>query len=270
MMQGFNPLDWAAGPFLTLYVAVALAGLAAVYLRRDHLGRSVEGSGAGLGVLHLAYLAGGAERAGDAALVALLEAGAAVPDAAFKAMRFDPEVAVAPEFQPFRHASPGGVTREEFRRVFAVRWDRLRSDLLARGLVPTEDEVRRFRMGAAAILGVPLLLGVCKAGVGVGRDRPVGILIGLVLATAVLGVAAVWEHPTCNRAGHAVLEAARRAHARAARAPLPDEVALAFALTGSAVLAGRKYRRMVVGKGGNGGDGGCGGDGGGGCGGCSD
>ncbi len=45
---------------------------------------------------HLAYLAGGAERAATTALVALLDAGAVVGDRKTGALHFDPTVRVAP------------------------------------------------------------------------------------------------------------------------------------------------------------------------------
>ena len=106
--------------------------------------------------------------------------------------------------------------------------------------------------------------------VGVSRDRPVGILVMLLVCTAVLGAVVLRKRPHRNLAGAAVLAAARRNHARAARAPLPDEAALAFALTGADVLAGRDYRWALTpgtsstgSSGGDGGGSGCGG-----CGGC--
>ncbi len=150
----------------------------------------------------------------------------------------------------------------------------MHGELAARGLVPSDAAFAAYRARGAALLGIPLVLGVCKVGLGLSRDRPVGILLLLLLVTVIFGALLLAPHPHCNPAGAAVLAAARRDHARAVRAPLPEEMALAFALSGAVVLAGRDYRwALQSSSSSSGGDGGGngGGDGGGdgGCGGCS-
>lgn len=274
-MGGLNPLDWTAGPFLSLYIVLAGGVLLLLQLRRTRLsGQVQDGVAAGLGVLHLAYLSGGAERAAETALVALLEARAAMSDRRRGVLHFDPSVPVATEFRPFRHVDGGEAGRDAFQMQFAPRWRRLHAELAGRGLVPGAAELSRFRWRGGALLGVPLLLGLSKVVVGLSRDRPVGILAILLVLTGVFGAVLLMRRPHRNRAGVAILAAARRDHARAARAPLSDEMALAFALTGAAVLAGRDYGWALAqsgsssgGDSGSSGDGG--GDGGGGCGGCS-
>lgn len=174
--------------------------------------------------------------------MALLEAGAAVPDRRRRVTRFDPSVSVAGEFQPFRHVDGGEADRSRFQAEFATRWQRLHGDLARRGLVPGDAAVMRWRRHGAALLCVPLLLGASKVAVGLSRDRPVGILTVLLILTVVLGTVILAKRPHRNLAGAALLAAARRTHARAARAPLPEETALAFALTDTAVLVGRDYR----------------------------
>ena len=137
---------------------------------------------------------------------------------------------------------------------------------------------------AANVTGV-LLFGLAKVGVGLYRDRPVGLLVALVIGTFVLGALLEARKPLRTSAGDAALNKLRHSHRRAARAPLPSELALAVALTGGAVLAGTAYagygRTIPSGSTGSSGDGGGdsggssgdsgGGDsgrGGGGCGGC--
>ncbi len=277
-MAGLNPLDWTAGPFLSLYLMLACGVLLLLAGWRNRLaGRGsvgpVDARGDGLGALHLAYLSGGTGQAAGVALVALLEAGAATPDRARRIIRFDPSVPVHTEFQPFRYVNGGEADRARFEVEFASRWQRLHDDLARRGLVPGVDQVARWRRQAVLVLCVPLLLGAGKVAVGMSRDRPVGILTLLLILTAVLGAVVLTPRPHRNLAGAAILAAARRAHARAARAPLPEEMALAYALTGSAVLAGREYRWALApnNSSSSGSDGGSsdGGGGDGGCGGCS-
>ena len=280
-MDALNPLDWTAGPFLALYVLLAGGVLLLLLTGRNRLGDSaaldsLDPRVQQLGALHLAYLSGGAECAGSTALVALLEAGAAVPDRKRRLLHFDRSVPVPAEFLAFQHVNLGQSNRNQFQAQFASYWERLHTDLARLGLVPGDAAVARWRWQGAALLCVPLLLGVCKLAVGVSRDRPVGILAMLLIVTVALGAVVLGKRPHRNLAGAAVLAAARRTHARAARAPLPEETALAFALSGIDVLHGRDYRWALAvsasssgGDGTSGGDGGGGGGGGGGCGGCS-
>ena len=61
----WNPFDWTAGPFLTLYLTIA----AIIFLLGFHLRSMIGPAGRTthqLSVLELAYLAGGARRLGDA------------------------------------------------------------------------------------------------------------------------------------------------------------------------------------------------------------
>ena len=277
-MEELNPLNWTAEPFLALYVVLAGSVLSLLSVWRNRLGprpSAIPAHDPGeLGVLHLGYLAGGAARAAGVALVGLLEAGAAVPDRKRGLIQFDPSTPVAAEFLPFRNVSGREADRDRFQAEFAFRWQRVHDELAQCGLVPEAAAVDRWRLQGAALLSAPLLLGACKVAVGLSRDRPVGILVVLLALTAVLGVSILATRPHRNLAGAATLAAAQRTHARAARAPLPDEMALAFALTGTSVLAGRDYRWALTSNGSNAtsdgsssSDGG-GGDGGSGCGGC--
>jgi hypothetical protein len=108
------------------------------------------------------------------------------------------------------------------------------------------------------------------------RHKPVGILIFLIIMTAIIALFQMIP-PRLTRAGQEALAAAKARNARAARAPLENELMLAVALTGLVVLSGTPYGALYAaakasgagsacGGGGDGG-GGCGG-GGGGCGGC--
>ena len=270
-MEALNPFDWTAEPFLTLYAMFAGGVLLLLRAWCTRLKGAVPAAAGGLGVLHLAYLSGGAERAATAALVGLLEAGAAVPDRKRGVLCFDPFIPVATELQPFRHVSGGEAGRTAFQAEFESRWQRLHRELAGRGLVPSEAEAARFRWQGTVLLCAPLLLGAGKVVVGLSRDRPVGILVVLLMLTVLLGFMMLAGRPYRNLAGGAALKAARQHHERAARAPLPEEMALAFALTGGAVLAGRDYRWALASSSSSssGDSGGGDGGGGGGCGGCS-
>jgi uncharacterized protein (TIGR04222 family) len=116
-MEGLNPLDWTAGPFLMLYAGFAGGVLLLLLTRRNRLGAPAPEtvSDRHLDALHLAYLSGGAQRASDAALVGLFEAGAAMPDRKRSMIRFDPSVPVPAALEPFRHVGRGQADRWSFK-----------------------------------------------------------------------------------------------------------------------------------------------------------
>jgi uncharacterized protein (TIGR04222 family) len=265
-----TPLDWAGRPFLELYAIVAGLALLLLWALRFRMGRADGGDdGDGLDVLHVAYLAGGPDRALDTAMVGLFEAGAAMFDRRSGQAVIDRGTAVDPVFAPFRHVEDGKAGRQAFHAQYASRVGRIRSELGQRGLIPTAQDMARFRLIAGLGLCGPVGLGLAKLGIGLSRGRPVGYLIIALTGTVVLGLCMAWTPPSRNRAGQAVLDRWRRDNARAARAPLPEEVPLAFALTGTAVLAGMAYRRFF--HQGGGADSGSSGDSSGssGCGGCN-
>ncbi len=160
-----------------------------------------------------------------------------------------------------------------FRSTFARRSHQLRAELVACGLTPDDQTVTRFWLLGFLRLCLPLALGTAKVITGLSRDRPVGILTALLIATAIAGLIGLGRQPHRSRTGSKAIEAARQANTRAARAPIPDEFALAYALSGAAILSGQEWRWVIKPHGassssGSSGCGSSGGDGGGG-GGCS-
>ena len=125
---------------------------------------------------------------------------------------------------------------------------------------------------------LPLLaliaFGAIKLMVGLSRDRPVGFLVVLLIATAILAVIRWRAIDRCTRAGRAALARVRQEAERIKAAPTRQEMATAVALFGTAVLAGSAFAPLhTLRAGSSAGSGGCGGGGGdggggGGCGGC--
>jgi uncharacterized protein (TIGR04222 family) len=271
-----NPLDWPAEPFLTLFVAVVALAVLIVFAMRQ----AIKAAPASLGYtttdqVELAWLTGGRRRATDTVLVAFLESGSAK----LEGSKF--------EVNPAGGSPPSGFLRfagyvtaarsvADFRRAIQPGLDQVHDRLAARGLVPSRAQLARLDARTMAIFAVPLALGVLKCIVGVNRDRPVGILVVLLIVTFGIALALVRNKPFRTQAGETAGADAQRGMARAARAPEENEVVLAFALSGAAVLAGRPYAPLLrpsagsasgcAGSGCGGGGGGCGGcSGGGGC-----
>lgn len=115
-----------------------------------------------------------------------------------------------------------------------------------------------------------VLLGLMKVVVGAHREKPVGILIGLLVAILIIAFALGERRSLASMAGQKLIADHNIEHSRALRAPRAEEVIDAFAVTGASALAGTGfeiYGRMLTAAD-SGGCGGGGGGGGGGCGGC--
>jgi uncharacterized protein (TIGR04222 family) len=272
-----DPLDWTAERFLALYIVVTLGAFGVSVLLREWIGQNAPGGDPrGLNVLDLAFLAGGPGRTADTVLVLLLDAGIAAVDQTGSQVTIDLSAAPLPMILRWLPAQISGImTRRGFREAIQPQLDSIRDGLARNGFGLTADDRECLVQATMACLAVPILLGVAKVCVGVSRDRPVGILIVLILVTLALGIKILTSPPLRTRAGKAALDDWSDRNARAARAPLQSEMALAFAITGPVVLTGLPYARFFkplgsADGGGCGADGGGGGGGGGsGCGGCS-
>lgn len=272
-----NPLDWPATEFLTLYLCLALGGLVLAFKLCDRLrGAGGEGADDRLGLLETAWLAGGEGRVASTVVAGLIEAEDVrilprQPPARGHAIVAEERSGALPGFLvPFRGLVHGDVAHDVLLRAVRDRLGPLRADLAQRGLVPGVERRAWTILVVPLILGPIVLLGIAKAFVGTARDRPVGLLDVLIVATIVLGLLIVAWLPDRTRAGDTVLDRCRTRFRRAAEAPRAEEVLFAFALGGAAALAGTHldaYGRLLRASGT--GDSGCGGGGGGsGCGGC--
>lgn len=270
-----NPLNWTAGPFLTLYVALAAVAIIACVVLRKRIGGG-RSRPAKLDALELAYLAGGPQRVSDALTVALLTA---------KAGKLSPDgrniellhggVRLPPPVEPFAALlGSGTVTRLELQKRVKDGVERIKAKLQGLGLTPSAEQLSVYRWQTVALMLVPLLLGLNKMFVGFERGKPVGFLIALLVITFFTALTLL-SAPLVTKAGKQALADHQAQNARAARAPRDHELMLAVALSGLVVLSGTAYAEMhkaaqADGTSGSGcgGGGGDGGGGGGGCGGC--
>ena len=267
-----NPFDWTAGPFLALYLFVALTVFLLLFNFRSMIGPAARDSQQ-LSVLELAYLAGDARRLGDAVLFSLTSGnGATIAPKGHKITVTDQTpLATLMGRPPILPVQPN-MTRQQFQTAVKPLVERVQRRLQELGYHPTDDQMASFRMTVLLpFVGLLLAFGLIKVVVGAERHHPVGFLIVLLLLTTFYGFALA-KRPTRTRAGNDVLQTYQASHARAARAPLDHELVLAVALSGAVVLSGTAYASVYAASqtmnSDSGGGGGCGG-GGGGCGGCS-
>ena len=271
----WNPFNWTAEPFLSLYVAIAAIVFAWGFLQRSTIGPPARMTHQ-LDVPELAYLAGGAHRLGDAILLGLASGNGVSIAPAGNKITVTNQTPLAElmggrsgplSFQP-------DMTRQQFQKAVTTIVERVRERLQKLGYVPSDEQMASLRWNVLPFVGLLMLFGIIKVFIGgVERHHPVGILIVLLVLTAVFGFA-VATRPKRTRAGKEALQNYQNLNARASRAPLEHELLLALALSGPIVLSGTAYASVyaasrTMNNGGDGGSGCGGGGGGGGCGGCS-
>jgi len=287
-----------SGPhFLALFALVAVAAwlLGLAMRRRLRAGRVPFRE---LHPYELAYLAGGPRTVVAAVLAALRASGsvAARPGGVLQVVGAPPVMRTPLDDAVLQAVGPGARTRDltAGHPLLRPRLEELRTSLRGEGLLLAPEERRSVRAAALPLLFV-LLLGVARIVAGVQNDRPVGFLIALVVAVAIV-LAFLLHVPEETRSVPGVLAAARARHGALRPESSPDWTAygpsaasLGVALFGIPVLlamdpefaaAAEVQQRLgqpasSTGDGGGGGDvgdsgGGDGGGGGcgGGCGGC--
>lgn len=268
-----NVLDWTAEPFLLLYASLMLAGIAMLFVGRRRMRERIATVGGELSVSETACLAGGPERAVDAAIAELLQRRAIVLEPEGQRLRLTAEPATLPE--PLSVVARRVGLRGNIDAVIkdSLPWlDGPQQSLVRRGLVLAPAEAAKAALQPALPLALVLLLGLAKIAVGLSRDKPIGMLAFLCVITAAIVLVTAFKRPQRTRAGDALLRELQERHARLARAPRDSELALAVALVGTTALAGSAFDAYHQARQGSGsGDGGSSGDGdggGSGCGGC--
>ena len=274
-----GPFDLTGPAFLQLYlillVMTVIAGLVIPYWLKP------EGHDAPLTQTDdLAYLAGGRGRFAEAVTTRLLTSGKIVFDGSKK---FAVAAVGSPANDTERSvlALGGSPNWSAVQRTLAAQAQPVEKRLVGAGLLI--DDALGWQMRFWQTLPYLLLLafGTIKLQIGMARDKPVGFLTALLIATSVFALIRFGALDRRTRGGRRVLAKARATSERVKRAPTNDEAALGVALFGTAILAGSDwapFHRMRVGNGDGGGgcgssDGGSsggdgGGGGGGGCGGC--
>jgi uncharacterized protein (TIGR04222 family) len=286
MAESDNPLDWSGESFLTLFVLLLIGAGAFTLLGRWLIrGTGPAVQGPALSAVETAFLAGGPNRAFATAMLEAMAGGNVTIDAKGVVSVDAPHRVTG----PLARFLTNGATYRDVRRAAEPPLTGLRQTLEQRGLILSKPRAFCAGLIGVILLGPVALLGAEKIHIGLERGRPVGFLIVPVIVAAIAMVIGMRRRPTRSRSGDALLAEMRRKMARLTRAPTEDELPLALALVGTAVLVGTSYAALGApsrqagadggsgcgsnscGGGGGGDSGGGGGDSGGssGCGGCS-
>lgn len=290
-----NPLHWTGGLFLIWFIALMIAAsIAGSWLRQRLRGPQGRGPNPDADRWELAYLSGGSERVADAIVVDLLALDAVSLEYDRKKAREAYEndrVWLRPRLpaEQIQTLSPVlrdalDVVREKqsLARILLALRERHRSleeQVLGKGwLMSPRRQAWAARLSALPLVAVAAL-GLCKIGIGLQLQRPVGFLIALTVLTALMALfraLSTQNRPRTWAGDWELYEAARQRRADG------GDPAATVALAGTAVLFGTAfsdYQQIRTpssfnndggggGGDGGGGDGGGGGGCGGGCGGC--
>jgi uncharacterized protein (TIGR04222 family) len=234
-----NPLDWPAGPFLALFASLSVASIVVTCIVRW---RSRETASPVLmpepSVWELAYLAGGPDRVADAAVTDLLAKQVVAWDAS--SGRLQPTGVNAeldaPSSETLRCLKADSRLKVAFTRIRRAQAP-LREALVRRRLWLDQASARRVAwMSALAPLAV-FSFGAARIYLAIARERPYLCLLVMTTVIGLIGLAYAVSTPGRTRAGDRYLAQAKQRHSVTRRAPQNDELALAVALGGTAVLA---------------------------------
>jgi uncharacterized protein (TIGR04222 family) len=261
--------SWTGSDFLAFYsVLLGFAGLAAwwmpSFLREP--GRRASLSD----VDSIAVLAGGPSGLADSALAELYVHGGLIGGEKGKLAVTRCDAAVSPAAKTLLGAGEQ-LSRADAKKALDRHADMVTARLQRAGLLLRDGEFMRLRWLSVAPFAALFLLGLYRERAGDALGEPTGYLVFLLIVTFALAWIRFVTVDPRTQAGIDAVQGLREENGRFARAPLPEEAAMAVALFGTTVLIGTPWepvhamRKPEGDGGGGGGDGG--GDGGSGCGG---
>ncbi|OBV11716.1 TIGR04222 domain-containing membrane protein [Erythrobacter dokdonensis] len=270
-MQLFS--SWTGGDFLLFYTLLLGFAMLASWWMPMQLrpsGRTAES----LEAEDLALLSGGRARFADSLMADLFVRGGLAEAGRGKLAVVQSSLPASPAGKALLRVS-GPISPVEARSLLASQADRVAARLERHGLLLRYEEMLRLRMLCIAPFVFLLVVGLYRQRAGSMLGEPTGALVGLMVVTVLAAVIRLAKFDRRTEGGIATLHNMQDKFARLRLAPEPQEVPLAVALFGTAVLLGTPWEPVHAmlhkNKDGDGGDSsdsdggsGCGG----GCGGC--
>ncbi|HKY90904.1 MAG TPA: TIGR04222 domain-containing membrane protein [Nevskiaceae bacterium] len=237
-----NPLDWDGPTFLKLFLALAAAAVAFGLVARRVMRRTERYAGPTLTPSELAYLEGGPARVFDAAVMDLMARRVVRWDGSGDGLVVDN--ASAPLPMPLdslvrRIRDTPKIT--DLLKGMPELTAPIRDRLVERQLLFADSLLSRDTLLPMVPIALVELLGAAKVAVGVSRDRPVAFLVILMIVLAVIALVLLAKRPRRTTGADTVIKATKTQYAAAMRAPRTQDMAIAVALGGTAVLAGTAY-----------------------------
>ncbi len=233
-----NPLDWPALPFLALYAGLIVVAIVLSQTWRRVLRENGASSTPPREPLEIAYLAGGAERATDAAVVEAVRRGVLTIDQAQNKLIVTGDIAALPV--PIdavaRLVAVDGLPANLGQRARPI-FDELARTLTRRGLLLDDAAAWRVRWQSAAIAAAVLAFGIVRIGIGIVREEPVAFLMALCAILVAYIMVLLTKRPHRSCAGDRALAELQARHLTLMRAPREQDWPLAVALAGTLALA---------------------------------
>jgi uncharacterized protein (TIGR04222 family) len=246
-----NPLELPGPKFLLFYIVTLIVAILIAMLLRRWLIRSNEDFSVKritVDPYEAAFLRGGAQQAIDTAIAML------VNSKVLKVSKTDRKLSIIGRLHAGAHrleqmvlntvASQGAVKISDIRSKVLPNAQPIANRLKALGLVVSDEQWKIARSAPAVVIAIVLLLGVIKTGIGISRDRPVGILVVLCILTAIVALGFFNTRPVTTKLGGQALKqlkeenAALEATAKTQPQRLAGgDVALALGLFGISSLA---------------------------------
>jgi len=262
--------SWTGSDFLLFYsVLLGFAGIGAWWI--PNLLRDAGRRGSLGGLDSVAVLTGGPTRLADSALAELYVHGGLVGGENGKLAVTRCDAAVSPAARALLEEG-GQLSRADAKKALEHQADLVAARLQRAGLLLRDGEFTRLRWLAITPLSALFLLGLYRERAGDAVGEPTEFLIVLLFVTFALAAIRFVTIDPRTAAGIEAVRDLRARNDRFARAPTPDEAAMAVALFGTTVLIGTPWEpvhamRKPEGDGGGGDSGGGDSDGGSGCGG---
>lgn len=265
--------SWTGSDFLLFYAGLLGAACLAAWWIPANLRAS--GRQGPLDDLEcIAVVSGGPARMTDSLLTDLYVRGALTEGDKGRLVICDSKLASTPAGKALLEVD-APLTLDLARRTLAIHAERVTARLQRAGLLQRPEECMRLRWLSVTPFAALLMLGLYRQRAGDAVGEPTGFLVILMGLILIFAIIRFFKYDPRTMAGIDAVRRQKEQASRFARAPLPDEAAMAVALLGTGVLVGTPWQpvhamRQQSGDGG-GADGGGGsssdGDGGSGCGG---
>ncbi len=234
-----DPLAWPAAPFLKLFAGLSVLAVVIAAITRIR-GRGIAPAllTPELSIWELAYLDGGAERVADAAVTQLLAQNAVRWNSG--SQRLEPtgtHAALDPPSQEALRCLKADTQLKIALPRIARAQTPLRKALVRRRLWLDADAAQRLAwISAAAPLAVAAF-GSVRIVLAISRGMPFVYLLLMTAVITIIGLTLAFKQPGRSREGDRYLRLAKSRHSVTVRAPQNDQLAMAVALGGTAVLA---------------------------------
>lgn len=240
-----SPLDWDGPTFLRLFTGLSIVSIAialVAYRRLQAGDERAAGPTPTPTPFELAYLGGGPSRVLDAAVMDLMGRRVVRWNQAGDGLVVEPRTGTLP---PVLDAVAQRIRRtpkiSTLARSTAEIAAPIRATLSDRGLLAANRLLSPQALLPMLPIAATWLLGAAKIHVGVDRGRPVEYLAALMVVLTILAVLILVFRPKRSAAASRLLESEKARNAAAIRAPRAQDMAIAVALGGTAVLVGTAY-----------------------------